>query len=132
MCQQLAHEKVTILGNQYSFRKYDILGSRYFLDIFGIGPEICPSSIASALYSIGCDILYAHYREAVASQSIAMSTGECIFTLHHAQYRWSYRAKLASISVSKGDTILLVEKELHFLFSDYGWVSAVQTAYCCR
>nr|CCA18769.1 AlNc14C56G4239 [Albugo laibachii Nc14] len=36
LCQQLAHEKVTILGNEYAFQEYDLLGSRYFLDIFGL------------------------------------------------------------------------------------------------
>ena len=65
---------MTILGNQYSFREYDILGSRCFLDIFGLGPDISPSDITLALYSAECDILYAHYHEAVASQGIAMST----------------------------------------------------------
>nr|CCA18141.1 AlNc14C46G3696 [Albugo laibachii Nc14] len=46
VCQQLAHESITILGNQYTFWEYDILGTRYFLDVFGLGPDIHTNSIA--------------------------------------------------------------------------------------
>nr|CCA19835.1 AlNc14C80G5247 [Albugo laibachii Nc14] len=79
VCQLLANETVTLLGNQYSFRDFDILGSRYFLDIFGLGPEISTSTIIFALHRLGCDILYENYREAVASQRLAMSTYRVYF-----------------------------------------------------
>nr|CCA15716.1 AlNc14C14G1633 [Albugo laibachii Nc14] len=79
VCQLLANETVTLLGNQYSFRDFDILGSRYFLDIFGLGSEISASTIMFALHSLGCDILYENYREAVASQRLAMSTYRVYF-----------------------------------------------------
>nr|CCA17457.1 AlNc14C35G3128 [Albugo laibachii Nc14] len=79
VCQQLAHEQVTILGKQHVFREYDLLGSRYYLDIFGLGPDISTSSIAAALHSLGCDILYDNFREAVASKGISMPTWRVYF-----------------------------------------------------
>lgn len=79
VCQKLPHEKVTILGNQYSFCEFDILGSRFFLDSFGIGPEISTMNIASAFHRLGCDVLYENFREAVASKRLAMSTSRVYF-----------------------------------------------------
>ncbi|CCI46830.1 unnamed protein product [Albugo candida] len=79
VCQRLANEKVRILGNSYSFREFDILGSRFFLDIFGIGPEMSTLKLASALHRLGCDVLYENFREAVASKRLSMSTWRVYF-----------------------------------------------------
>nr|CCA18928.1 AlNc14C59G4391 [Albugo laibachii Nc14] len=79
VCQKLTHEKVTFLDNQYSLREFDILGSRFFLDIFGIGPELSTMNVASALHRLGCDVLYENFREAVASKRLAMSTWRVYF-----------------------------------------------------
>ena len=79
VCQKLAHEKITLMGNQYSFREFDVLGSRYFMDVFGIGPEMSTITIASALHRLGCDVLYENFREAVASKRLSMSTWRVYF-----------------------------------------------------
>ena len=79
VCQKLARETITLMGNQYSFREFDVLGSRYFLDVFGIGPEMSTLTIASALHRLGCDVLYENYREAVASKRLSMSTWRVYF-----------------------------------------------------
>ena len=79
VCQKLAHETVTLMGNQYSFREFDVLGSRYFMDVFGIGPEMSTITVASALHRLGCDVLYENFREAVASKRLSMSTWRVYF-----------------------------------------------------
>ena len=38
-CHKLTNQEVTILGNRYTFREFDHLGSKYFLDVFGVNPE---------------------------------------------------------------------------------------------
>lgn len=65
VCQTLAHEKFIRLGNQYSFREYDVLESKYFLYIFGLGRDICTSNIASALYAMRGKFSMGNYRKAV-------------------------------------------------------------------
>ncbi|CCI50852.1 unnamed protein product [Albugo candida] len=77
--QKLAHETVTLMGNQYTFREFDVLGSRYFMDVFGTGPEMSTITVASALHRLGCDVLYENFREAVASKRLTMSTWRVYF-----------------------------------------------------
>nr|CCA17407.1 AlNc14C34G3082 [Albugo laibachii Nc14] len=66
--------RLLVTSEDHSFRAFDILRSRYFVDIFGLGPEISTSTIIFALHSLGCDILYENSREAATSQRLAMST----------------------------------------------------------
>ena len=78
-CHKLAHQEVTILGNRYSFREYDILGSKYFLDVFGVNPGTECGRLARALHELGCDIIYDNFREAIAGKAITMSTWRVYF-----------------------------------------------------
>ncbi|KAL0591439.1 hypothetical protein ABG067_001471, partial [Albugo candida] len=79
VCQKLDHERITLMGNQYSFREFDVLGSRYFMDVFGIGPEMFTIIIASALHRLGCDVLYENFREVLAYKRLSMSTWRVYF-----------------------------------------------------
>ena len=78
-CQKLTDQEVTILGKKYSFREFDLLGSKYFLDVFGVSPGMECGRIAHALHDIGCDIIYENFREAIAGKAITMSTWRVYF-----------------------------------------------------
>ena len=78
-CQKLTDQEVTILGNKYSFREFDLLGSKYFLDVFGVSPGMECGRIARALHDLGCDIIYENFREAIAGKAITMSTWRVYF-----------------------------------------------------
>ena len=78
-CQKLANQEVTILGARYSFREFDLLGSRYYIDVFGVTTETECGRIARALHELGCDISYANFREAIAGKAITMSTWRIYF-----------------------------------------------------
>lgn len=73
---RLVHETFTLLGNQYSYREYDVLGLKYFQDIIELG---LTSNIESTLHALGCYILFDNYRETVASQTITISMWRVYF-----------------------------------------------------
>ena len=78
-CHKLANQQVTILENRYYFREYDILGSKYFLDVFGVNPGTECGRLARALHELGCNIIYDNFREAIAGKAITMSTWRVYF-----------------------------------------------------
>ena len=72
-CQQLECQPVTILGEKYFFREFDSLETKYYLDVFGVGVEDERINILRSLHRLGCQVVYATFRETVPSKGVVMS-----------------------------------------------------------
>ena len=82
-CHQLECQLVTILGEKYFFREFDTLGTKYYLDIFGVGVEDGRINILRYLHRLGCQVVYATFREpsvyatfreSIPTKGVVMST----------------------------------------------------------
>ena len=78
-CKRLECQEVTILGSKYKFRSYDALSNKFFLDVFGITSVATTDNMLRALYTLGCSILYADFREVNHDRGIAMSSWRVYF-----------------------------------------------------
>ena len=78
-CQQLECQPVTILGERYFFREFDSLETKYYLDVFGVGVEDERINILRSLHRLGCQVVYATFRETIPTKGVVMSTWRIYF-----------------------------------------------------
>ena len=78
-CQQLESQTVTILGEKYFFREFDSLETKYYLDVFGVSVEDERINILHSLHRLGCQVVYATFRETIPTKGVVISTWRIYF-----------------------------------------------------
>ena len=62
-CMRLEHTKVNILGSVFTFKEFDILGDKYYLDIANVDCDMDTDTILHRLFLLGCKPVYDTFRE---------------------------------------------------------------------
>ena len=78
-CLLLERTKVNILGGVYTFKEFDVLGGKYFLDISNMDSETDTSLILQRLFLLGCKPVYDTFREVNVATGITSATWRVYF-----------------------------------------------------
>jgi len=78
-CVRLEHTKVNILGGVFSFKAFDILGDKYYLDIANIDCDMDTNMILHRLFLLGCKPVYDTFREVNLTTGVTSATWRVYF-----------------------------------------------------
>ena len=78
-CVRLEHTKVNILGGVFTFKEFDILGDKYYVDIANIDSDMDTDMILHRLFLLGCKPVYGTFREVNMTTGITSATWRVYF-----------------------------------------------------
>uniref|UniRef100_M4BT88 Uncharacterized protein n=1 Tax=Hyaloperonospora arabidopsidis (strain Emoy2) TaxID=559515 RepID=M4BT88_HYAAE len=78
-CLRLKRTKVNILGGAYTFKEFDVLGGKYFIDISNMDSDTDTHLILQRLFLLGCKPVYDTFREVNLATGITSATGRVYF-----------------------------------------------------
>ncbi|KAF1321893.1 putative Pollike protein, partial [Globisporangium splendens] len=78
-CVRLERTKVNILGGVFSFKEFDILGDKYFIDIVNVDPDVDVRVIVHRLFLLGCQPVYHTFREVNLATGMTSATWRVYF-----------------------------------------------------
>lgn len=78
-CVRLEHTKVTILGGVFTFKAFDILGDKFYLDISNVDCDMDTSTILQRLFLLGCKPVYDTFREVNLTTGMTSATWRVYF-----------------------------------------------------
>ena len=78
-CLWLERTKVNILSGAYTFKEFDMLGGKYFIDISNMDSDTDTHVILQRLFLIGCKPVYDTFREVNLATGITSATWRVYF-----------------------------------------------------
>ncbi|KAF1328542.1 putative Pollike protein, partial [Globisporangium splendens] len=78
-CVRLERTKVNILGGVFTFKEFDILGDKYFIDIVNVDPDVDVRVIVHRLFLLGCQPVYHTFREVNLATGMTSATWRVYF-----------------------------------------------------
>ncbi|KAF1315557.1 putative Pollike protein, partial [Globisporangium splendens] len=78
-CVRLERTKVNILGGTFTFKEFDILGDKYFIDIVNVDPDVDIRVIVHRLFLLGCQPVYHTFREVNLATGMTSATWRMYF-----------------------------------------------------
>ena len=78
-CLRLERTKVNILGGAYTFKEFDVLGGKYFIDISNMDSDTDTHVILQRLFLLGCKPVYDTFREVNLATGITSATWRVYF-----------------------------------------------------
>ncbi|KAF1318173.1 hypothetical protein FI667_g14138, partial [Globisporangium splendens] len=78
-CLLLERTKVNILGGVFTFKEFDVLGGKYFLDIANVDSDTDTDVILHRLFLLGCKPVYDTFREVNLATGITSATWRVYF-----------------------------------------------------
>ncbi|KAF1335879.1 hypothetical protein FI667_g590, partial [Globisporangium splendens] len=78
-CVRLERTKVNILGGVFSFKEFDILGDKYFIDIVNVDPDVDVRVIVHRLFLLGCQPVCHTFREVNLATGMTSATWRVYF-----------------------------------------------------
>ncbi|KAL7995513.1 putative bardet-Biedl syndrome 1 protein [Plasmopara halstedii] len=78
-CLQLERTKVNIMGGVFMFNEFDILASKYFVDISNVDSDTKTDTILHRLFIIGCKPIYDTFREVNMTTGMTSATWRVYF-----------------------------------------------------
>ncbi|KAF1329068.1 putative Pollike protein, partial [Globisporangium splendens] len=78
-CVRLERTKVNILGGTFTFKEFDILGDKYFIDIVNVDPDVDIRVIVHRLFLLGCQPVYHTFREVNLATGMTSATWRVYF-----------------------------------------------------
>lgn len=80
-CLRLERTKVNILGGVYTFKEFDVLGGKYYIDISNMDSDTDTQLILHRLFLLGCKPVYDTFREVNLATGIMSATWRVYFLL---------------------------------------------------
>ncbi|KAF1320324.1 hypothetical protein FI667_g12572, partial [Globisporangium splendens] len=78
-CVRLERTKVNILGGVFTFKEFDILGDKYYLDISNVDSDTNTDLILERLFILGCKPVYDTFREVNLATGVTSATWRVYF-----------------------------------------------------
>ncbi|KAF1329066.1 putative Pollike protein, partial [Globisporangium splendens] len=78
-CVRLERTKVNILGGTFTFKEFDILGDKYFIDIVNVDPDVDIRVIVHRLFLLGCQPVCHTFREVNLATGMTSATWRVYF-----------------------------------------------------
>jgi hypothetical protein len=78
-CVRLERTKVNILGGVFTFKEFDILGDKYYLDISNVDCDMDTDVILHRLFLLGCKPVYDTFREVNLPTGVTSATWRVYF-----------------------------------------------------
>ncbi|KAF1331688.1 hypothetical protein FI667_g4271, partial [Globisporangium splendens] len=78
-CVRLERTKVNILGGVFTFKEFDILGDKYYLDISNVDSDTNTDLILERLFILGCKPMYDTFREVNLATGVTSATWRVYF-----------------------------------------------------
>ncbi|KAF1327222.1 putative Pollike protein, partial [Globisporangium splendens] len=78
-CVRLERTKVNILGGVFTFKEFDILGDKYYLDISNVDSDTDTDLILERLFVLGCKPVYDTFREVNLATGVTSATWRVYF-----------------------------------------------------
>lgn len=78
-CMELERTTVSILGNVYPFKPFDVLASKFFLDISNVDSDTNTDLVLRRLYLLRCEPVYDTYRDVNLATGLTSATWRVYF-----------------------------------------------------
>uniref|UniRef100_A0AAV1V3T1 Uncharacterized protein n=1 Tax=Peronospora matthiolae TaxID=2874970 RepID=A0AAV1V3T1_9STRA len=78
-CLRLERTKVNIMGGVYTFKAFNVLGGKYFIDISNMDSDTDTHLILQSLFLLGCQTVYDTFREVNLATGITSATWRVYF-----------------------------------------------------
>lgn len=78
-CLTLERTTVNILGSVFTFQAFDVLASKYFIDIANVDSDMPTDAILQRLFVLGCQPVYDTFREVNMATGITSATWRVYF-----------------------------------------------------